>query len=222
MSNYILSNNQTFSDIFTPRGSTSLGNISSDSVGNTGINMSVIAGDTNPFTIQQTTNDNITFQTVSTSSINFSPNNDPSMQISSTSIILNPGNFMNNIVMNNSSTTCFKHFNYGAIDIVLNSGDTFTLLPYHPRNVFVTVPNSATVTLNFPTTPPTGTFFRIIKVPVTATNTFSINLSGGTFYSYKSVNATIATVTSLPATGGFTVFECIYISELPRWQISSY
>jgi hypothetical protein len=216
MSNYILSNNQTFSDIFTPRGSTSLGNIISDSIGNTGINMSVIAGDTNPLTVQQTTNDNITFQTVSTSSINITQNNVPSMQIINANIIMNPGNFMNNIVMNNLLTTCFKQFNYGAIDISTN----FTLLPYHPRNVFVTAANSATVTLTFPTTPPTGTFFRIIKVPATATDTFTINLSGGTFNLYSV--GTITSVTSLPATGGRTVFECIYISELTRWQISTY
>lgn len=213
MSNYILSNNQTFADIFRLRGS----GITSDSVGSTGINMSVIAGDTNPFTIQQTINDNITFQTGSTELINFSPNNVSAMQIGTTGIFLNPGN-QNNIVMYNSSTTCFKQFNYGAIDISTN----FTLLPSHPRNIFITATNGATITLTFPTTPLTGTFFRIIRIPVTVTNTFNINLSGGTFYLYRSSPATptLTQITTLPT--GFTLFEFIYISELTRWQISSY
>ena len=212
MTNYILSNNQTFSDIFTQRG-----NITSDSIGSTGINMSVIAGDTNPFTIQQTTNDNITFQTGSTSAINFRPNNVSSMQIGTTGIFLNPNN-QNNIVMYNSSTTCFKQFNYGAIDI----STSFTLQPYHPRNVFVTASSGATITLTFPTTPPTGTFFRVIRIPSTVTDTFTINLlsSGGTFQLYSNGSETITTVTLLPT--GLTLFEFIYISELTRWQISSY
>jgi hypothetical protein len=217
MSNYILSNNQTFSDIFTPIGSETRGNITSDSVGSTGINMSVIAGDTNPFTIQQTTNDNITFQTGSTALINFRPNNVSHMSIGSTGIFLNPNN-QNNIVMYNSYTTCFKQFNYGAIDISRN----FTLLPYHPRNVFV----YNALTLTFPTTPPAGTFFRVMKLPVTATtaNTqFSITLDGGTFtlYRYNNNDALYSVVTEVPATI-FATYEFIYISELNRWQISSY
>jgi len=217
MSNYILSNNQTFSDIFIPRGSESCGNVTSDSVGSTGINISVISGDTNPFTIQQTTNNNITFQTGSISAINFRPNNVSSMLIGTTGIFLNPDN-SNNIIMYNSSTTCFKQFNYGAIDISLNANASFTLLPYHPRNVFIL--NAVTVTLIFPTAPPTGTFFRVIRIPSNVTSTFTVNLSGGTFYLYRNSNSTIATVTSLPT--GFTPFEFIYISELTRWQISSY
>jgi hypothetical protein len=214
MTNYILSNNQTFSDIFTQRG-----NVTSDSVGSTGINMSVIAGDTNPFTIQQTTNDNITFQTSSTALINFRPNNVSAMSIGNTGIFLNPNN-QNNIVMYNSATTCLKYFNYGAIDLSLNANASFTLLPYHPRNVFIL--NAVTITLIFPTTPPTGTFFRVIRIPSTATSTFTVNLSGGTFYLYTGggSSGTIATITTLPT--GLTVFECIYISELTRWQISTY
>jgi hypothetical protein len=212
MTNYILSNNQTFSDIFMPIGSASRGNITSDSIGSTGINMSVIAGDTNPFTIQQTTNDNITFQTGSTSAINFRPNNVSSMQIGTTGIFLNPNN-QNNIVMYNSSTTCFKQFNYGAIDISTN----FTLLPYHPRNIFV----YNAITLTFPTAPPTGTFFRVIKVPSNVGTTFTVSLAGpGTFQLYRNGNSLISTVTSLPT--GFTLFEFVYISELTLWQISSY
>ena len=208
MSNYILSNNQTFSDIFTQRG-----NVTSNSVGSTGINMSVIAGDTNPFTIQQTINDNITFQTGSTALINFRPNNVSTMQIGNTGIFLKLDN-SNNIVMYNSSTTCFKQFNYGAIDISNN----FTLLPYHPRNIFV----YNAITLFFPTTPPTGTFFRVIKLPLNAGDSFNIDLSGGTFHLYTNSGSTISTVTSLPANSGFTPFEFIYISEMTRWQISSY
>jgi hypothetical protein len=215
MSNYILSNNQTFSDIFTPLTSETRGNITSDSAGSTGINMSVIAGDINPFTIQQTTNDNITFQTGSTALINFRPNNVSAMSIGNTGIFLNPNN-QNNIVMYNSATTCFKQFNYGAIDISLNSGATFNLLPYHPRNVFV----YNTMTLVFPTTPPAGTFFRVIKLPPVATTTFTITLSGGTFNLYTGQNTITAGVTSLA--GANTLFEFIYISQLNRWQISSY
>jgi hypothetical protein len=215
MSNYILSNNQTFSDIFIPLTSETRGNITSDSAGSTGINMSVIVGDTNPFTIQQTTNDNITFQTGSTALINFRPNNVSAMSIGNTGIFLNPNN-ANNIVMYNSATTCFKQFNYGAIDISLNSGATFNLLPYHPRNVFV----YNTMTLVFPTTPPSGTFFRVTKLPPVATTTFTITLSGGTFNLYTGQNTITAGVTSL--TGANTLFEFIYISELNRWQISSY
>lgn len=195
-----------------PIGSASRGNITSDSIGSTGINMSVIAGDTNPFTIQQTTNDNIIFQTGSTSAINFRPNNVSSMQIGTTGIFLNPNN-QNNIVMYNSSTTCFKQFNYGAIDISTN----FTLLPYHPRNIFV----YNAITLTFPTAPPTGTFFRVIKVPSNVGTTFTVSLAGpGTFQLYRNGNSLISTVTSLPT--GFTLFEFIYISELTLWQISSY
>ncbi len=195
-----------------PIGSASRGNITSDSIGSTGINMSVIAGDTNPFTIQQTTNDNITFQTGSTSAINFRPNNVSSMQIGTTGIFLNPNN-QNNIVMYNSSTTCFKQFNYGAIDISTN----FTLLPYHPRNIFV----YNAITLTFPTAPPTGTFFRVIKVPSNVGTTFTVSLAGpGTFQLYRNGNSLISTVTSLPT--GFTLFEFVYISELTLWQISSY
>jgi hypothetical protein len=211
MSNYILSNNQTFSDIFTPIGSASSGNITSYPVGSMGINMSVIAGDTNPFTIQQTTNDNITFQTSSTSLIDFRPNNVSAMSIGSTGIFLNPNN-QNNIVMYNSYTTCFKQFNYGAIDISTN----FTLLPYHPRNVFV----YNALTLTFPTTPPTGTFFRVMKLPVTVDTTFIINLLGGTFYLYSN-SGTLKTATELPA-DAYATYEFIYISQLNRWQISSY
>jgi hypothetical protein len=210
MSNYILSNNSNLTNIFNR-----IGVVTSDVTGSTGINMSVISGDPNPLVVKQTINNDITFQSGSTAAINIVPNAINGMSVGTTGIFLNPNN-SNNIIMYNNNTTCYKQFNYGAIDV--SSSSTYTLNIYDPLNVFVY--SSTNFTLAFPTSPPAGTFFRIIKVPATVTTTFTITLSGGTFSSYRSVGATISNITTLPT--AYTVFECIYIQQLNIWQISSY
>lgn len=213
MSNYILSNNQTFADTFKSRG-----NITTDSTGNTGIKMSVKSTDTNPFNIQQTVNDNIIFQTGSTGPINITPNNVSSVTIGSTGIYLNTNN-STNIIMYNSGTTCFKQFNYGAMNISVTVGQTYNLLAYHPRNIFIT--SAVDMSLNFPTTPPSGTFFRVIKVPATVTATYNLRVIGGTFNLYSNVNSTISSVSILSTS--LTVFEFTYISEFSNvWMVSTY
>lgn len=214
MANYITYNNKTFNDIFKQ-----IGVISSDSVGNTGLQFTVIPSDTNPLTIQsQNANDLIIKTTAgSTGMINILPNNVSSVSVGSTGIWINPNN-VDNITMYNTSTRCFKQFNYGARRITISSNSTVTLNASDPRNIFLEASGGSSitgVTLTFPTSPPDGTTFRIIKVPATYTVTYAISLSGATFFDRLGNSITAFAV-------GNTVYECTYLLSENAWFCSSY
>jgi hypothetical protein len=213
MSNYITSNNQTLNDIFKQKGV-----INSDTAGNTGIQFRVISTDTNPLTVQSQLANNLTIQTAggSTGTINILPSNTLSVSVGSTGIWFKPNN-SDNITMYSASTVCSKQFNYGSLHFTPTANATITLNSYDPRNIFIE--NSVNFYLKFPSIPPDGTTFRIIKVPSTVSAVFTITLqsdySGTTF-----VDRTNATITTFLTSN--TVYECTYFSSLNKWFCSSY
>jgi len=213
MSNYITSNNQTFNDIFKPQS----GIINSDTAGNTGLQFRVISTDTTPLTVQSQLANNLTIQTAvgSTGTINILPSNILSVSVGSTGIWFKPNN-SDNITMYSASTLCSKQFNYGSLRFTPTSSGTITLNSYDPRNIFIE--NNVSFNLKFPTAPPNGTTFRIIKVPTTVGDTITITLQDTTTTTFvDKANATITTF----ATGN-TVYECTYFSSLNKWFCSSY
>jgi hypothetical protein len=213
MSNYITSNNQTFNDIFKQKGV-----INSDTAGNTGLQFIVISTDTNPLTVQSQLTNNLTIQTAvgSTGTINILPSNILSVSVGSTGIWFKPNN-SDNITMYSASTVCSRQFNYGSLRFTPTSSGTITLNSYDPRNIFIE--NNVNFNLKFPSTPPDGTTFRIIKVPSTSTSTFVITLKSDTTTT-TFVDRTNAIINEF-ATGN-TVYECTYLSSLNKWFCSSY
>ncbi len=104
--------------------------------------------------------------------------------------------FWNDMI--NGNMYCYNQWFYGTRVINnITPNQTFTISISDPRNIFFT--------------------------DSSATNTFTLNLSGGAFFLYRSTDGPASitnNVTTLPT--GFTVFEFIYISQLNRWLISSY
>jgi hypothetical protein len=216
MSNYyITSNNQTLNDIFKP-----LGIVNSDTAGNTGIQFTVISTDTNPLTVQSQLANNLTIQTAvgSTGTINILPSNTLSVSVGSTGIWFKPNN-SDNITMYSASTICSRQFNYGSLSFTPTTNEVITLKSYDPRNIFIqSTTNNISFNLKFPSTPPNGTTFRIIKVPYTVTHTFTITLQSDTTTTF--VDRTYVTMTTFTTLN--TVYECTYFSSLNKWFCSSY
>jgi len=187
--------------------------------GPSGLQISVLAGNTGPLNFQ-TNGTGATSQNInitSTGNIYLSPTQTPSISITNTGITLSPNGTTS--LTTNASTVCSRQFNYGSFRVLTNlitSGTTITLNSYDSRNIFIE--NNVNFNLKFPSTPPDGTTFRIIKVPSTFTSTFVITLKSDTTTTF--VDKTNAIISEFATSN--TVYECTYLSSLNKWFCSSY
>jgi hypothetical protein len=114
------------------------------------------------------------------------------------------------LVLDLSGATCNTNFNYGPVDITPNASSTYTLTVSSPRDLYIYGTNS--FTLAFPSNPPDGTSFRIIRTSTTGTMT----LSGGGATFQDAMNATLGG-TILSASN---VFRFVFYSTI--WYCSPF
>ena len=172
MSGYFTQDGTDLSNIFKPNAITN--SIDSTDAGIT------ITSNLGPLIIQQNTLTqpvNMITITGSTGTINLSQNNIPIISVGTSGItIKSPSNTTIMVINDISGAICSTHFNYGTINIAPNSGSTYVLTASSPKELYITGTNAFTLT--FPTNPPNGTNYRIIRHS-NATISFS---SGPTFY----------------------------------------
>jgi hypothetical protein len=174
MSGYFTQDGTDLSNIFKPITSPSTPLYVIDSTG-TGI---TITSNSGPLIIQQNTLTqpiNMITAVASTATINLSQNSIPIISVATSGItIKSPSN--TTVMVINDGAICSTNFNYGTTNITPTAGSTYVLLVSSPKELYITGANSFTLT--FPTSPPNGTNYRIIRSAITGT----LSLSGGTFY----------------------------------------
>ena len=206
MSGYLTQNGTDLSDIFKPI--TTSSNQIVNSTG-TGITITSTAG---PLVLQQDAlSQPINIQTItgSTGTINFAINAINMFSVGKTQITMSTPSNRTTLVLDLSGATCNTNFNYGPVDITPNASSTYTLLANSPRDLYIYGTNS--FTLAFPSNPPFGTNFRIIRSSTTGTITLS---NSGIFMDAQ--NATLSS-TILNASN---VFRFVFYSS--RWYCSPF
>jgi hypothetical protein len=159
--------------------------------GPSGLQISVLAGNTGPLNFQ-TNGTGATSQNInitSTGNIYLSPTQTPSISITNTGITLSPNGTTSLTTNTAGSITCFNQWYYG-VRVIANtvSGQTYTLLITDPRNIFFT--GTLACNLIFPATPPNGTEYFIRK---TSTTTYAITATtNATLRSNNSEQTTFA------------------------------
>jgi len=188
MSGYFTQDGTDLSNIFKPISSPSTPLYVNDSTG-TGI---TITSNSGPLIIQQNTPTqpiNMQTATSSTATINLSQTSIPIISVATSGItIKSPSNTTVMVINDISGAICSTNFNYGTTNITPIASSTYVLSVSSPKELYITGANSFTLT--FPTTPPNGTNYRIIR----SANTGTITLSGGTFY--DGTNTAITTNTA--------------------------
>ena len=205
MSGYLTQNGTDLSDIFKP-----ITTSSNQIVNSTGTGIT-ITSTTGPLTLQQNAlSQPINIQTAigSTASINLTCNNINMISVGNTQITMRTPSGITTLITDLSGSTCNTNFNYGPVDITPTASSTYTLLASSPRDLYIYGTNSFTLT--FPSNPPFGTSFRIIRLSTTGTMT----LSGGTFQDAQ--NATLSST----ILGASNVFRFVFYSS--RWYCSPF
>jgi hypothetical protein len=186
MSGYFTQDGTDLSNIFKPISSQNLTVINSTNAGIT------ITSNSGPLIIQQNTLTqpiNMITAVASTATINLSQNSIPIISVKTREItIKSPSNTTVMVINDISGAICSTNFNYGTANITPTASSTYVLTVSSPKELYITGTNSFTLT--FPTNPPNGTNYRIIR----SANTGTITLSGGTFY--DGTNAVITSITS--------------------------
>jgi hypothetical protein len=136
--------------------------------GPSGLQISVLAGNTGPLNFQ-TNGTGATSQNVnitSSGNIYLSPTQTPSISITNTGITLSPNGTTSLTTNTAGAITCFNQWYYG-VRVIANtvSNQTYTLLITDPRNIFFT--GTLACNLIFPATPPNGTEYFIRKTSST-------------------------------------------------------
>ena len=192
MSGYLLKNGTDLINVFTSLNQS--GNINSYG---TGIQ---ITGTTGPISFQNNNSTNtINIQTSNASGgIQILANQKTLLAVGATGIMINSP-ARSSLLVDLSGAICYTNFNYGYNYITPTASSTYTLTVSSPR--YLIIGNTNSFTLVFPTTPPAGTTFHIIKTSITGTITLNpVNafLNGA--------NVTLASVT--------TPFKATYYSGL--------
>jgi hypothetical protein len=104
-----------------------------------------------------------------------------------------------------SGARCYTNFNYGYNYITPTADSTYILTVSSPR--YLIIGNTNNFTLVFPTNPPNGTTFHIIKTSLT--NTITLNPLNIFF---DGTNAAFATIT--------TPLKATYYSD--KWYCSKF
>ena len=164
LTQYVNEQNVDLINIFEPK-SAVLTNISS---GQSGLQLSVIAGNTGPFNFQtngtSTGSQNINIST-STGNIYISPNKISAISLQPTGISFSPNGTTTYLSTDLSYVTCFNQWYYGVRVINNTTNVTHTILITDPRNIFFT--GTSSCSLIFPPTPPNGTEYFIRKTSTT-------------------------------------------------------
>ena len=164
MSGYLLSNGTDLINVFTTLNQT--GNINSYG---TGIQ---ITGTTGPISFQNNNSTNtINLQTSNVSGgIQFLANQKTMLAVGATGIMINSPD-RPSMLVDLSGAMCYTNFNYGYNYITPVASSTYTLTVSSPR--YLIIGNTNNFTLSFPTSPPNGTTFHIIKTSTTGTITLN-------------------------------------------------
>lgn len=193
MSGYLLRNGTDLINVFTTVNES--GNINSYGSG------IQITGTTGPILFQNNNSTNtINLQTSNTSGgIQFLANQKTMLAVGATGIIINSP-ARSSLIVDLSGAICNTNFNYGYNYITPVAASTYTLTLSSPRYLIIGSTNSFTLT--FPTSPPNGITFHIIKTSLTGTITLKPD---NTFI--NGTNSTLASVT--------TSFKATYYSD--KW-----
>jgi hypothetical protein len=181
MSGYFTQDGTDLTNIFKPNAITPV--IDSTDAGIT------ITSNSGPLIIQQNTLTQPINMITIDGTINLSQNSIPIISVATSGItIKSPSNTTVMVINDISGAICSKHFNYGTANIAPTAGSTYVLTISSPKELYITGANNFTLT--FPTNPPNGTNYRIIRA-----STATITLNGGTFY--NGLNATITNTNAL-------------------------
>ena len=164
MSGYLLSDGTDIINFFEPL--IQSGNINSFGAG------IQITGTTGPILFQNNNSTNtINLQTSNTSGgIQFLSNQKTMLAVGATGIMINSP-ARSSLLVDLSGAMCYTNFNYGYNYITPVAASTYTLTLSSPR--YLIIGNTTSFTLVFPTTPPNGTTFHIIKTSITGTITLN-------------------------------------------------
>jgi hypothetical protein len=182
MSGYFTQDGTDLSNIFKPISPTT-------TVNSTGTGIT-ITSNSGPLIIQQNTltqQINMQTTTLSTATINLLQNSIPIISVATSGITIKSPSNTTVMVINDSGAICSTNFNYGTTNITPTASSTYVLSVSSPKELYITGTNSFTLT--FPTTPPNGTNYRIIRSATTGT----LTLSGGTFKNGTNVSITTNT-----------------------------
>ena len=165
MSGYLLSNGTDLINFFKPL-QTKSGNVNSSSAG------IQITGTTGPISFQNNNSTNtINLQTSNVSGgIQFLANQKTMLAVGATGIMINSPD-RSSLLVDLSGAMCYTNFNYGYNYITPVAGSTYTLTVSSPRHLIIG--NTNNFTLSFPTSPPNGTAFHIIKTSTNGTITLN-------------------------------------------------
>lgn len=164
MSGYLLSNGTDLINVFAPI-------IQSGNVNSYGSGIQ-ITGTTGPISFQNNNSTNtINLQTSNVSGrIQCLANQKTMLAVGATGIMINSPD-RPSMLVDLSGAMCYTNFNYGYNYITPVASSTYTLTVSSPRHLIIGNTNS--FTLVFPTTPPNGTTFHIIKTSITGSITLN-------------------------------------------------